>query len=133
MPIPQSTPSTIDDLTEGITASFAKANQAFEEKEDIRVLLTTITNSVTHLLYRSRLPPPPASYRATRSHIMASDWWKGMTREMEKMEEQDVAEIIKWDGDQKRLLNLYWVYAYKFNEAGNLTQYKARLCVRGDQ
>lgn len=133
LPTPQSTPSAIDDLTEGIAASFAKANQAFEEKEDIRVLLTAITNSVTHPLHRSRLPPPPASYRATRSHIMASDWWKGMTREMEKMEEQDVAEIIKWDGDQKRLLNLCWVYAYKFNEAGNLTQCKARLCVRGDQ
>ena len=32
-----------------------------------------------------------------------------------------------------RILDLMWVFDYKFNEAGYLDRFKARLVVRGDQ
>jgi hypothetical protein len=64
-------------------------------------------------------------------HRFASEWKKAAEMELNRLEEMGTwSEVRK--PHHKRTIPLMWVFTYKFDEAGYLKRFKARVVARGD-
>ena len=84
--------------------------------------------------HQSQLPPEPKNYREMQAHPHSQEWKKATTSEFNKLLKNGTAQIVPIPNDisWRDVLPLIWVWKYKVDEDGYLTNYKARLCVRGD-
>ena len=96
----------------------------------------------------STVPPAPSGYYQLASHPFENQFRQAMQIEFNKLLDMHAFELISaqhvqqahqtnCDTDQSdcprhQLIQMRWVYAYKTDESGYITRFKARLCVRGD-
>lgn len=94
-------------------------------------------NVITKAMHRGRhvkdMPPPPRNYREAMNSPFANEWRNAMKREFEKLRiincfRKASAEEAKG----KEILDIIWVYTYKDDANGFVTEFKARMVVRGD-
>ncbi|KAM4057712.1 reverse transcriptase (RNA-dependent DNA polymerase) [Hirsutella rhossiliensis] len=87
------------------------------------------------LLHVEDMPPPPTSFNAAMASEFAHEWKEAADREMEEnLARGTWKTILKAVIKQKGhfLIPLRWVFAYKTDEQGYITRFKARIVVRGD-
>jgi Reverse transcriptase (RNA-dependent DNA polymerase) len=58
------------------------------------------------------------------------DWEKAINTELETLNHMNVWETVDLPQDCKAIPNC-WVFTYKFDENGNVTNYKVQLIVKG--
>lgn len=97
----------------------------------------------------SSIPPAPSGYNQLSSHPFESQFRQAMRVEFNKLLDMHAFEPInaefvrhthrtncqalsQSDCPRHQFIPMRWVYAYKSDESGYLTRFKARLCVRGD-
>ncbi|OOQ85189.1 Reverse transcriptase RNA-dependent DNA polymerase [Penicillium brasilianum] len=99
----------------------------------------------------SSLPPALSDYGYLRDHPYQREFRQAMQVEFNKLLDMQAFEPISADlvnrsyirecgqsisqkhCPKHQLIPMRWVFNYKSDESGNLTRFKARLCVRGDQ
>ena len=97
----------------------------------------------------SSILPPPPSYYQLASHPFEKQFRQAMQIEFNKLLDMHAfkpvnRDLVKHthqsnckglnqsDCPRHQLIPMRWVFAYKSDESGYLTRFKARLCVRGD-
>jgi hypothetical protein len=98
----------------------------------------------------SSIPPAPSGYNQLASHPFESQFRQAMQIEFNKLIDMHAFEPIsahlvththqkncckdldQSDCPRHQIIPMRWVFAYKSDESGYLTRFKARLCVRGD-
>ncbi|KAH9452549.1 hypothetical protein Pst134EB_033519 [Puccinia striiformis f. sp. tritici] len=76
------------------------------------------------------LKEDPRSYNEAISSIHREDWSKAIESELGNMDKHGVWTVVPLTSDMHPL-STTWVFRRKTNQDGNLTKFKARLCVRG--
>ncbi|KAF7377884.1 Transcription factor [Mycena sanguinolenta] len=75
----------------------------------------------------------PRSYRQAEKSEIWPEWDTAMRQEVSTLEDHKTFSIVTRDtAGNASVLPLKWVYANKTDDAGNIKQRKARICVRGD-
>ena len=93
-----------------------------------------IRKGITYKLHRSQLQDyPPPHFRSLQSHRFADQWRQAMETEYSHLAREKVLQEVPVAEAQGRILDLMWVFDYKYTEEGYLDRFKARLVVRGDQ
>lgn len=87
----------------------------------------------THRMHRDQLPPPPKNWKELSSHQFSKEFKKAAEVEWANVKNKPTMKIIDASEATSRPLPLRWVFTYKFDDAGFLSKFKARICVRGDQ
>src|SRR5690606_5581924 len=82
--------------------------------------------------HRRNLPPAPTHHAEAMKHSYRDDWIRAEQDELHKLKELNTFEVVSRSQAETAPLPLKWVYTYKFNKAGYLTKFKARIYVRGD-
>lgn len=82
-------------------------------------------------LHQSELPPPPKTWNHLKNHQYSKEFWNAMSLEYNALVEKNTIQPIK-QTNSMHPIPLRWVFTYKFDEAGYLLKFKARICVRGD-
>jgi hypothetical protein len=96
----------------------------------------------------SLIPPALSGYNQLASHPFESQFRQAMQIEFNKLLDMRAFELVsaqlvinahqkncttsQSDCLRHQFINMRWVFAYKLDELGYLTRFKARLCVRGD-
>lgn len=82
-------------------------------------------------IHRKDLMPPPEFWHKLKRHPERNGFKTAADAEIKSLEDKKTFQLVEYPRD-KQVLPLKWVFTYKFNDAGYLTKYKARICVRGD-
>ncbi|KAF5203380.1 Reverse transcriptase family protein, partial [Thalictrum thalictroides] len=82
-------------------------------------------------LNKLELPPPPENWRRLKSHPHAREFNEAMRVEYNALLAKNTIQPVK-QTNSMHPIPLKWVFTYKFDEAGYLLKFKARICVRGD-
>ena len=140
------TPAEVETLAEGPSDSLIVAPQTTAYptplESSFHALIEAFANvsfhaeiqrGITFKPHRHQLPPAPKNYQNMQSHPFTDRW-----REAIQVEYGDLARLgsfseVAIEEARGRILDLMWVFDYKFNEAGYLDRFKARLVVRGDK
>jgi hypothetical protein len=97
----------------------------------------------------SSIPPTPSGYNQLASHPFESQFRQAIQIEFNKLidirafepisahlvthaHQTNCKGINQSDCPRHQFIPIRWVFAYKSDESGYLTRFKARLCVRGD-
>ena len=97
----------------------------------------------------SSIPPTPSGYNQLASHPFESQFRQAIQIEFNKLidirafepisshlvtqaHQTNCKGIDQSDCPRHQIIPMRWVFAYKSDESGYLTRFKARLCVRGD-
>jgi hypothetical protein len=84
-------------------------------------------------LHRDRLSPPPRSWYELLRHPHREGFTRAAQTEYDALNNKETFQIVAKSGVPPHgVLPLTWIFDYKFDHNGYLTQYKARICVRGD-
>lgn len=87
-------------------------------------------------LHQSTLPAAPNHYKDMLKHYYRPEWEKAIEEELKTLEDKGTWEELDAKNSQElngvRPIPTRWVFAYKTNDDGYLTGFKARLVVRGD-
>lgn len=84
--------------------------------------------------HRDTLPDPPRNYKEVCGRYDRQEWLQAMQKEISKLEMAGTYHVV----DLAKLpqyvtpIQLKWVFTYKYDEEGYLTENKARIVVRGD-
>lgn len=85
-------------------------------------------------IHQTQLPPLPKSEKQLNTHMFGNQFRRAMEIEWRDLRAKGVfghTEQLKATADGE-VLPLMWVFAYKTDEDGYLSRFKARLVVRGD-
>jgi Reverse transcriptase (RNA-dependent DNA polymerase) len=82
--------------------------------------------------HRDTLPAEPHSWKQMLKHRFAANFKKAAEEEIQSLEKRETFKWVPKEAIQSALLLLLWVFIYKFDTDAYLTNFKARLCVRGD-
>lgn len=82
-------------------------------------------------VHRKDLDPPPEFWHQLKRHPERKGFMSAADSEITTLKEKATFELVDYP-DHKQVLPLKWVFTYKFDDAGYLARYKARICVRGD-
>lgn len=74
-------------------------------------------------------PPPPRTWNELQSHPYKEQFLEATRMEMKTLVSMGTWRKVKRPY-RKQVLRVIWVFAYKFDETGFITCFKARLCVR---
>ena len=105
------------------------ANLRIEEQVSYAFLTAELEHRQRH--HQNELPPPPENWVEALRHPFSQKWIEAANEEMNSMESMNTWERIKTPS-KTFVVPTTWSFAYKFDEDGYLTRYKARLCARGD-
>jgi hypothetical protein len=83
--------------------------------------------------HRRDMPPAPQGYKTAKASKFWPQWEAAMKKELKGLEEKGTYIEVDFSEAEQRPLDLMWVYAYKFDDFGYVSNFKARLVVRGDQ
>ena len=83
------------------------------------------------MFHRSNLPPPPRNWRELKCHPYRKSFTEAMSVEFETLKAKRTIVYVK-QTDDIRPIPLKRVLSYKFDDAGYILKFKARICVRGD-
>jgi len=94
-----------------------------------------VRKGVTYKLHRSQLQdyPPPKNFKAVQSHRFGPQFLEAIETEYSNQARLKVFREVPEAEAEGRILDLMWVFDYKYSEEGFLERFKARLVVRGDQ
>jgi hypothetical protein len=73
----------------------------------------------------------PKTYHQAVSAYDSKNWESAISNELGNMDWLNVWSVVDVSGKDIRPLTTTWVFKKKTNQDGNLTKYKARLCVQG--
>ncbi|MBW0484853.1 hypothetical protein O181_024568 [Austropuccinia psidii MF-1] len=89
---------------------------------------------------RSRKPPnwfagavvgtTPCSFKEALASLKSNAWLNAIAKEFASLEQHQVVKEVRLERNQ-RLLDTTWVFWEKTDAEGNVTEEKARLCVKG--
>lgn len=84
--------------------------------------------------HRSELPPPPDHWGHLFKHIDRIGFKLAAAEEINQLETKKTFDVVDTSSlpPNQEVIPLRWVFTYKFDPAGYLTRFKARICVRGD-
>ena len=82
-------------------------------------------------IHRKDLMPPPDFWHQLKRHPERKGFRSATEAELKSLKEKKTFELVDYP-EGKQVLPLKWVFTYKFDDAGYLIRYKARICVRGD-
>jgi hypothetical protein len=95
-----------------------ESDEDFEDANDAAVLMTIADEDVSPT-YKEAMAGPDADH-----------WRAAMEEEKRSLLENGTWELVKCEGEQ-RVVDSRWVFRKKFDSAGNVCRYKARLVARG--
>jgi hypothetical protein len=73
----------------------------------------------------------PKTYHQAVTAFDSENWESAISNELGNMDRLNVWSVVDVSGQDIRPLTTTWVFKKKTDQDGNLTKYKARLCVRG--
>jgi len=82
-------------------------------------------------IHRKDLMPPPDFWHQLKRHPERKGFRSATEAEIKSLKEKKTFELVDYP-EGKQVLPLKWVFTYKFDNAGYLVRYKARICGRGD-
>lgn len=94
---------------------------------------SAFASAQTHRMHRDQLPPLPRNWKELASHPFGKEFRKAAEVEWANVRDKPSMKIIDAHEATSRPLPLRWIFTYKFDDAGFLSKFKARICVRGDQ
>ena len=85
------------------------------------------------ILDLEKKPPPilPITYKDTRSGPHVRNWDESMQQEYDQLVDNDVFEVMNLPKNGSRAIGVRWVYAFKFNQLGEIERFKSRLVAQG--
>lgn len=85
----------------------------------------------TRRLHQTEVPAPPDNWQQVLEHPFCNEWRKAAQEELQALEQKHTWDIVPTPKGIF-IVPVRWVFTYKFDDAGYVTKFKARLCVRGD-
>jgi hypothetical protein len=113
--------------------------QARREAHALRLQRAKAGKQIAHVFasarsmrtHRRDLMPPPDFWHQLKRHPDQKGFRSAADAEIKSLKDKKTFELVDYP-EGKQVLPLKWVFTYKFNDAGYLVRYKARICVRGD-
>ncbi|MBW0486417.1 hypothetical protein O181_026132 [Austropuccinia psidii MF-1] len=105
-------------------------NEILGNVGDPRNLLTHQRQQKHHTNLADHLSLDPKTYQEAINGLNSQEWKNAIKAELTNMNTHNVWSPVGTDPNIK-LLSTTWVFKRKTNENGNLSKYKARLCIRG--
>ncbi|PFH56372.1 hypothetical protein XA68_16605 [Ophiocordyceps unilateralis] len=121
--------SAYEDLN---NAPLTPLSYASEEPE--RHISFNVSSWAIQRPHRDSALPPPRAYRDLYNREDRQSWMRAMRVKLDRLDKKGTAKIVTSEAIPKgtRPIDLMWVYAYKFDQDGFITDHKARIVVRGD-
>ena len=82
-------------------------------------------------VHQDDFPPSPRTWKELQSHKYGPEFKEAARTEYQTLEGRETFQVVPKTPDIK-VIPLTWVFTYELDTDGYLTQFKARICVRGD-